>query len=260
MQNRINKLFERKHKDILSIFLTAGFPHLEDTKAIIENLDQNGVDMVEIGIPFSDPMADGPTIQKSSTKAIENGITVKKILEQVAETRKTVKEMPFVLMGYINPIMQYGFDKFFHDAKKAGADGVIIPDLPFEDYIKNFQKLSREFDLPIIMLITPETSDERIQLIDSECDGFIYMVSAASTTGTKERFTEEQLAYFRRINSMNLHHKRLIGFGISNPLTLCEAFTNSSGAIIGSLFIKCLESEPTIEKAVEKLILTISKD
>lgn len=256
--NRLDKLFERKDKDLLSIFFTAGFPALESTVPIIEALEGGGVDMVEIGIPFSDPMADGPVIQESSSKSLRNGTTLKKILEQVKEAREKVKEMPFILMGYLNPVMKYGIDEFFKDASSAGADALIIPDLPFDDYIRDFKDLSRKYDLPVIMLITPETSEERIRLIDDHCDGFIYMVSSASTTGAKESYTEQQLDYFRRINQMQLKHKRLIGFGISNPATFTQACTNASGAIIGSHFIKCLDkAEGDPQKAVKLLLQSI---
>lgn len=214
--------------------------------------------MVEIGIPFSDPLADGPVIQASSTRAISNGITLPKILESVREARKIEPEMPFVLMGYLNPIMQYGYEKFFRDARDAGADGVIIPDLPFDEYIRDFRDLSRQYALPLIMLITPETSEDRIRKIDRECDGFIYMVSSASTTGAKDRFSDEQLEYFRRIDSMNLNHRRLIGFGISNRETLEAAWQNASGAIIGSFFIKGLENAGSIKEAVEKFTTALS--
>lgn len=254
MAHRLQNLFERKPKDILSIFLTAGYPNENDTVEIIRELHRAGVDMVEIGIPFSDPMADGPTIQASSTQAIENGISLKKIMSQVAQARREIEDMPFILMGYLNPIMQYGFRKFFSDAAAAGADGVIIPDLPFSEYLKEFLPLSREYDLPVIMLITPETSEERIRLIDDHCQGFIYMVSSASTTGAKDRFTPSQLEYFHRINSMDLKNSRLIGFGISNRVTLEEAWANSSGAIIGSFFIRCLSESPSIHEAVTKLL------
>lgn len=254
MSNRLNKLFEKKGSKLLSVFFTAGFPSIDDTKPILKELEKKGIDMVEIGIPFSDPLADGPVIQSSSTQAIKNGITLSKILQQVADARQEIKEMPIVLMGYLNPIYQYGYKRFFEDAKKAGTDAVIIPDLPFDDYIRDFRNLSREYDLPVIMLITPETSEERIRLIDSECDGFIYMVSSASTTGAKDKFTEEQLNYFRRINSMQLKHNRLIGFGISNPNTLKEAWENSSGAIVGSFFIKCLEASSSIKEAVRLFV------
>ncbi|MCH5240635.1 MAG: tryptophan synthase subunit alpha [Muribaculaceae bacterium] len=258
--NRLNKLFENKDKNILSIFFTAGYPTLESTVPIIEALEKGGIDLVEIGIPFSDPMADGPVIQASSSKSLNNGMTLKKLLSQVSEAREKVKEMPFVLMGYLNPVMKYGVEKFFKDAQHAGVDALIIPDLPFDDYMAEYKELSRKYDIPVIMLITLETSEERIHLIDDNCDGFIYMVSSASTTGAKDRYSEEQLEYFHRINEMPLKHLRLIGFGISNPSTFSQACFNSSGAIIGSHFIKCLDrngGEP--EKAVKDLLKSIGK-
>ncbi|MCH5227775.1 MAG: tryptophan synthase subunit alpha [Muribaculaceae bacterium] len=258
--NRLNILLKNKGQDLLSIFFTAGYPQLEDTVPIIKALAKGGVDLVEIGIPFSDPIADGPVIQASSAIALKNGITLKKILSQVAEARKEVPDMPFILMGYLNPIMKYGIQSFFKDAHEAGVDALIIPDLPFNDYMRDFKSYSSLYDLPVIMLITPETSEERIHLIDDHCDGFIYMVSAASTTGAKDRYTPEQLDYFRRINSMNLKHPRLIGFGISNPLTLSQACDNAAGAIIGSHFIKCLDkSENNPEKAVSMLLDSIGR-
>lgn len=257
MNNRLDTLFRTKCKDILSIFFTAGFPYKDSLVEIVETLSAQGVDMVEIGVPFSDPLADGPVIQQSSTQALKNGISLSLILEQVKTARSKVTDIPFVLMGYINPILQYGVERFFSDACDAGIDGVIIPDLPFEIYMKEFKEMSMKYGIHMIMLITPETSDERIRLIDDNCSGFIYMVSSASTTGTKNRFSDEQLAYFRRIDAMKLKHDRLIGFGISNPVTLKAAFENASGAIIGSLFIKCLRSEPDIRHAVDKLLDTL---
>lgn len=258
--NRLNKLFEKKDKDLLSIFFTAGYPDFTSTVPVIEALHEAGIDMVEIGIPFSDPMADGPVIQGSSSKALKNGMTLKKLLSQVAEARPKAGDMPFILMGYLNPVIKYGVEQFFKDAKDSGVDALIIPDLPFDDYMAEFKELSKRYDMPIIMLITPETSEERIHLIDNHCDGFIYMVSAASTTGAKDRYNEEQLEYFRRINQMNLKHKRLIGFGISNPLTFTQAGENAAGAIIGSHFIKCLDkAEGDPKKAVAILLDSISK-
>lgn len=259
--NRLNQLFAKKDKDILSIFFTAGYPEEESTVPILKALEKGGVDMVEIGIPFSDPMADGPVIQASSAKALKNGMTLKKLLAQLKEARETVKEMPFIMMGYLNPVMKYGIENFFRDAHEAGADALILPDLPFDDYIRDFKELSREYNLPVIMLITPETSEERIHLIDDHCDGFIYMVSAASTTGAKDRYTKPQLEYFQRINSMPLKHHRLIGFGISNPTTLKQACENASGAIIGSHFIKCIDkAEGNPDKAVNLLLESIGKE
>lgn len=256
--NRIARLFECKNHNILSVFFTAGFPHLDSTVPIIKELAKAGVDMVEIGVPFSDPMADGLVIQESSTKALKNGISVATICDQVREAREAVSEMPFIMMGYINPILQYGIENFFRDFKEAGADGVIIPDLPFEEYLRSFKSLSDKYDMPVIMLITPETSEARIHLIDDNCNGFIYMVSSASTTGTRTKFSEKQTDYFNHINSMDLKHPRLIGFGISNASTLRNVLDNAAGAIVGSLFIKCLQSEPTIHSAVAKLRESLS--
>lgn len=258
--NRLNNLFTKKNKDILSIFFTAGYPELESTVSIIEALEKNGIDLVEIGIPFSDPMADGPVIQASSSKAIANGMTLKKLLGQIKEAREKVADMPFILMGYLNPIMKYGIVNFFKDAYEAGVDGLIIPDLPFDDYLSSFKDLSEKYDLPVVMLITPETSEERIHMIDNNCEGFIYMVSAASTTGAKDKYTIDQIKYFNRINKMGLNHPRLIGFGISNEATFAEACKNASGAIIGSHFIRCLDkAEGNPEMAVTLMLESIGK-
>lgn len=259
--NRLTALFGKKDKNILSIFFTAGYPEADSTVSIIEALNNRGIDMVEIGIPFSDPMADGPVIQASSAKAIAGGMTLRKLLSQVKQARAIVTDMPFILMGYMNPVMHYGIEKFFHDAHESGVDGLIIPDLPFDDYISDFKKLSMCYDMPVIMLITPETSPERIRLIDDHCDGFIYMVSAASTTGAKDSYSKDQLDYFQRINRMNLKHNRLIGFGISNHKTLIQAQANASGAIIGSHFIKCLDiAEGNPDKAVDLLLASIGRE
>ncbi|MBD5335676.1 MAG: tryptophan synthase subunit alpha [Bacteroides sp.] len=255
--NRIDKLFSRKQSDILSIYFTGGFPHRDSTVDIIKALADGGIDMIEVGVPFSDPMADGPVIQESSTIALRNGMNLHLLLDQVEEARRTVTEIPMVLMGYLNPMMQYGIEPLFKRCKEAGIDALIIPDLPFHEYMRDIRELCRKYDLPMIMLITPETSDERIKLIDENCDGFIYMVSAAATTGTRDSFGEAQLDYFRHVNSLDLSHKRLIGFGISNPSTLGEAFTYASGAIIGSLFIKCLGRTSSPAEAVSLLKSTI---
>ena len=257
--NRIEKLFQTKNKNILSVYFTAGFPSLDSTAEIINALDKSGIDMIEVGVPFSDPMADGPTIQHSSTIALRNGMTMPILFEQIKNARKISPDIPLVLMGYLNPMMQYGIENMFKKLKEVGVDALIIPDLPFDDYIQDFRQLARQYDIPMIMLITPETSEERIRLIDENCDGFIYMVSAASTTGTRERFNEEQLNYFDRVNSMNLYHNRLIGFGISNAETMKDVCEHSSGAIIGSLFIKLLQSEENVDQAVRKLLTVIGR-
>lgn len=257
--NRLIKTLENKTKDLLAVYFTAGFPKLDSTVEIITELCEAGVDIIEVGIPFSDPMADGVVIQHSGSMALRNGMTLKLLLSQVKEAREKNPATPFVAMGYLNPIMQMGPEKFFRTAKESGIDGVIIPDLPFATYMEEYKELSRKYDIPVIMLITPETSEERIHLIDDNCDGFIYMVSAASTTGARDRFTEPQLDYFRKINGMQLNHPRLIGFGISNSQTYGDACSNSSGAIIGSQFIKLLESEPTPKDAVKALMRKIGR-
>ncbi|MDE7148191.1 MAG: tryptophan synthase subunit alpha [Duncaniella sp.] len=257
--NRIDKLFAKKDKDIHSIYITCGYPQADSTQEIIKALAAKGVDMIEVGVPFSDPMADGPVIQESSTVALRNGMTLERLLGQVEEVRREVPEIPLVLMGYLNPMMQYGIERLFARCKEIGIDALIIPDLPFSEYMRDFRRLCREYDLPMIMLITPETSDERIRMIDEHCDGFIYMVSAAATTGTRDSFGPQQLAYFSRIASLGLRHPRLIGFGISNPSTLGEACANASGAIIGSLFIKCLAATATPAEAVDRLLSAIGR-
>lgn len=250
--NRINQLFKEKNNHILSIYFTAGFPKKEDTKEIIEELQSHGIDMIEIGIPFSDPMADGPVIQNSSTVALKNGMSMKLLFSQLKNIREKIS-IPLIAMGYLNPIMQYGFENFCRKCKETGIDGAIIPDLPFDDYTEEYKEIADRYDIKIIMLITPETSDERIKLIDNHTEGFIYMVSSASTTGAQRKFDEKKQEYFHRIRSMHLKNPTLIGFGISNRSTLQSAFENSSGAIIGSKFVSLLKENPKIKSAVEKL-------
>ncbi len=256
--NRIKQLFEKKQKNILSIYFTAGFPNLTDTCNIIKELETNGIDLIEIGIPFSDPMADGPTIQESGTIALRNGMTLKVLFDQLKDIRKDVN-IPLIMMGYLNPIMQYGFEAFCKQCKEVGIDGAIIPDLPFDDYIKEYKPIAEKYDIKIVMLITPETSDERIRLIDEHTDGFIYMVSSASTTGAQTSFDDKKQDYFRKINAMNLRNPRLIGFGISNKATLEAAQANASGAIIGSKFITLLKDSTNIRDAVKSLKDVLSK-
>ena len=258
--NRLQSLFERKPQNLLSIYFTAGYPTLDSVGEIITTLVANGIDMIEVGVPFSDPMADGPVIQESSTVALRNGMTLRRLLADVKAVRAQVPDTPLVLMGYVNPMMRMGIRNLFEAAADAGIDAIIVQDLPFDIYLSEFRDLCREFDIPMIMLITPETSEERIHLIDEHCDGFIYMVSSAATTGTRDSFGPAQLDYFRRINAMKLNHKRLIGFGISNAHTLADAQANASGAIIGSKFIKSLAANPTdIPAAVKSLLHALSE-
>ena len=251
--NRINQLLYSNTKGILSVYFTAGYPNLDDTAPIIRELEKKGVQMVEIGIPFSDPMADGPVIQNASTQALSNGMTLKLLFEQIRDIRHHVK-IPLILMGYLNPIMQYGFESFCRKCVECGVDGMIIPDLPFKDYQEKYQIIAERYNLKIIMLITPETSEERIRMIDEHTDGFIYMVSSAATTGAQNEFDTEKKNYFKRIEAMKLNNPRLIGFGISNKATFKAACEHASGAIIGSKFVTLLGEEETISAAVDKLI------
>ncbi len=252
--NRINQLFSIKQKDILSIYFYAGFPTLEGTASTIKVLEKKGINMIEIGIPFSDPMADGPVIQHAATRALKNGMTLKLLFDQLKDIRKEV-QIPLVLMGYLNPIMQYGFKDFCRTCRETGIDGVIIPDLPFKDYMEEYRSIAEEQDVRIIMLITPETSEERIRLIDEHTDGFIYMVSSAAITGAQKDFNAQKQAYFQRIADMNLRNPRMIGFGISNKQTFETASAHAAGAIIGSKFVTLLDEENgNAEKAADKLL------
>ena len=234
--NRINKVFEKK-KNLLSIYFTAGFPKINDTLKIIKELDKSRVDMIEIGLPFSDPLADGPTIQKSSEKALINGMTTNLLFDQLKDLRK-ISDVPVVIMGYFNPILQYGIERFCSNCKDVGIDGLIIPDLPADIYKKNYKNIFKKHKLNMMFLITPQTSNERINLIDNLSKGFIYMVSSYSVTGARDFFDEYQIDYFKRIKKMKLSNPVLIGFGIGNNNTYKTACKYSSGAIIGSAFIK----------------------
>lgn len=252
LMNRINQLFQHKNQHILSIYITAGFPHLNDTVETIETLQQNGVDLVEIGIPFSDPMADGIVIQQSSQTALKNGMSIRVLFQQLTHIREKI-QIPLVMMGYLNPILQFGFEKFCEECNRVGVDGMIIPDLPMSDYLSDYKQIAEKYALKFIFLITPETSEERIREIDENTDGFVYMVSSASITGTQTSF-DKQVAYFERINNMNLKNPRMVGFGISNKATKEMVFKYASGAIIGSAFIKAQNETKNITKAIQLLI------
>lgn len=251
--NRIEQAFQQDKK-LLSIYFSAGHPNLEDTLPILKNLQHAGVDMVEIGLPFSDPLADGPTIQESSTQALKNGMTTEKLFEQLKEVRKEI-QIPLIIMGYFNPILQYGVERFCQKCQTVGIDGLIIPDLPVAVYHENYQSLFDQYGLFNMFLITPQTSEERIQYIDKISKGFIYMVSSASVTGAQNRFGASQTDYFQRIANMQLKTPTIVGFGISNAETFQAATTHASGAIIGSAFIKFLESEGVDQ--IEKFITPI---
>ena len=249
MENRITNLFNRKDKRILSIYFTAGYPNLNDTVTVIKELEKNGADLIEIGIPFSDPVADGPVIQRSSEIALKNGMTIHLLFEQLKEIRKSVS-IPLILMGYLNPVMQYGIEDFCRKCSEIGIDGTIIPDLPLDVYEEEYKGIFQESSLCNIFLITPQTDDERIRKIDSLSNGFIYMVSSSSTTGAKGSVDDEQITYFERIQGLKLNSGRLIGFGISDKTTFERASTYANGAIIGSAFITAVEGENSIEEKV----------
>ncbi|MFI3303518.1 MAG: tryptophan synthase subunit alpha [Rikenellaceae bacterium] len=257
--NRINQLFSSDKKDILSIYFCAGTPTLDGTAEVIRTLEQEGVSMIEIGIPFSDPMADGIVIQEAATSALRNGMSLRLLFEQLQGIRKEVS-IPLILMGYLNPIMQFGFENFCRKCQECGVDGVIIPDLPFGDYQSEYRSVAERYDVKVIMLITPETSEERIREIDNNTDGFIYMVSSAATTGAQSDFNTQKIAYFERINSMELRNPRMIGFGISNYATFRAACDNARGGIIGSYFVTLLKQEGgNAASAISKLQQSLAK-
>jgi len=259
MNNRINKLFQEKDKNILSVYFTAGYPNLEDTVPMIQELVKNGVDLIEIGMPFSDPVADGPVIQHSSLIALQNGMSIRKLFEQLKDIRKTV-DIPLILMGYINPVLQYGVAAFCRKCKEIGIDGLIIPDLPMDVFEEEFKAVFEDSDLHNIFLITPQTSEDRLRKIDDVSTGFIYMVSSNSTTGAKTSVSDFQQEYFERVNSFGLKNPRLIGFGISNAETFANACEFASGAIIGSAFVKALEGSESLDQKVSGFINSIATD
>ncbi|KVV14905.1 tryptophan synthase subunit alpha [Flavobacterium sp. TAB 87] len=241
--NRINQKLQ-EDKKIFSIYFTAGYPNVNDTAKIIQDLEKNGVDMIEIGLPFSDPLADGPTIQASSTKALRDGMTTEILFNQLKDIRKSV-QIPLVIMGYFNPMLQYGIEAFCAKCAEVGVDGLIIPDLPVDVYADQYKTTFDKYGLKNISLITPQTSEQRIRFIDSVSDGFIYMVSSASVTGSQSGFGNEQEEYFQRIGAMNLKNPQIVGFGISNKETFQQATKFAKGAIIGSAFIKHLTDTGT---------------
>ena len=238
MSNRITSKL-KEDKKLLSIYFTAGYPSLNDTVKIIEDLENNGVDMIEIGLPFSDPLADGPTIQESSTAALKNGMTTEILFSQLKDIRKTVS-IPLIIMGYFNPMLQYGVEAFCKKCQEIGIDGLILPDLPLDVYQEEYKEIFKKHGLLNVFLITPQTSDDRIHQIDNASNGFIYMVSSASVTGSKSGFGQEQESYFERIAKMNLKNPQIVGFGIKDEETFKQATKTAKGAIIGSAFIKHL--------------------
>lgn len=246
-------MLNKESKNLLNIYFTAGFPKLHDTVTIIKTLEQSGADLIEIGMPYSDPMADGPTIQESGMKALENGMTVSLLFDQLEKIKGQVK-IPLILMGYFNQVLQYGEERFFQHASAVGIDGLILPDLPLEVFENEYQNLFKKYKLAPIYLITPQTSETRIRKIDELSDGFIYVVSSAAITGNSKEISPEQIAYFKRIEDMNLRLPRLIGFGISDRESFTTACQYANGAIVGSAFIRALEGEGRLEKKVEGFV------
>jgi tryptophan synthase alpha chain len=241
--NRITQKLQ-EDKKLISIYFTAGYPSINDTVSVVENLEKSGVDMIEIGLPFSDPLADGPTIQASSTQALKNGMTSELLFEQLKDIRQSVT-IPLIIMGYFNPMLQYGVEAFCKKCQDVGIDGLIIPDLPVDVYHSDYKTIFEKYGLFNVFLITPQTSDERIHYIDSVSNGFIYMVSSASVTGSSSGFGQTQTDYFKRISDMNLKNPQIVGFGISDNETFTQATRYAKGAIIGSAFIKQLTNDGT---------------
>jgi len=239
---RIKQAFDQADHPLLSVYFTAGFPERGSTISVLKALEGAGVDLVEIGMPYSDPLADGPTIQQSSLKALENGMSIEVLFEQLEDVRKEV-QLPIILMGYLNPILQFGMEAFCQRCAEVGIDGLIIPDLPIELFDSEFSVLAKQYNLDFICLITPETKKDRIREVDQRSTGFIYMVSSSSTTGSTGELSEEQLNYFKRIERMKLSNQRMIGFGISDHRTFQQAINHADGAIVGSAFIKQLEKD-----------------
>ncbi len=253
VENRLTALLKSPKKDLLTIYYTAGYPHLEDTLPTLLHLAEAGADVVEIGMPFSDPIADGTTIQESNQIALAQGMNIKKIFAQLADFREQVK-IPVLLMGYFNPVMQFGITRFCEQAAQIGIDGLILPDLPMLEYQNKYKALFEKHQLSHIFLITPETSTERINTIDTESEGFIYAVSSSSTTGKTGEFNTEQIAYFERLKSLNLKNPFLIGFGISDNITYQQACMHGRGAIIGSAFIRAVAQEGDLKDKIDEFV------
>lgn len=257
-QNRITELFAQKSERLLNVYFTAGFPQLTDTRLVLRGLQQAGVDLVEIGMPYSDPVADGETIQQSNGVALENGMSLKVLFEQLEGCRQEVS-VPILLMGYVNPVLQFGVEAFCQKCQEVGVDGVILPDLPFDLFVDEYKAIFDRYGILNIFLITPQTSDERIRFIDEVSDGFIYMVSSASITGSVSGINDTMRAYFERVQAMNLRNPRLIGFGINNQDTFDSACEFANGAIIGSAFIRHLQESGTSAEGIASFVQNIRR-
>ncbi|AMM52379.1 tryptophan synthase alpha chain [Rufibacter sp. DG15C] len=257
-KNRLTRLFHENHGNLLNVYFTAGFPNLNDTVTILEELQAAGADLVEIGMPFSDPLADGPTIQASNQVALENGMSVKTLFQQLDGIREKVT-LPIILMGYLNPVLQFGFEAFCEAAARVGVDGFILPDMPLVEYEEEYKSILDKYGLSLIFLITPQTTEDRIRKIDTLTDAFIYMVSSASTTGSQVQTNEAQQAYFSRVKALGLHSPLLIGFGISDKVSFEMACQTAHGAIIGSAFIKALQQPSEVKENVRTFLKSIKQ-
>lgn len=253
--NRVTELFNRKSKNILNVYCTAGFPHLDSTVDVMKALQANGADMLELGIPYSDPLADGPVIQHSSAVALKNGMTIKKLFEQLKDFRKNLS-LPVVLMGYMNPVLQYGFEKFCAAATNVGIDGLILPDLPEYEFENEYGAIIKKNGLSFSFLVTPETSDERIKKLDELSSGFLYAVSSSSTTGTDKNMTNVE-QYLEKLGNLQLKNPVLVGFGIKDKMTFESACRHANGAIIGSAYIKALEKSLDIASGTRRFLSSI---
>ncbi|WP_370513158.1 tryptophan synthase subunit alpha [Fulvivirga sp. M361] len=251
--NRINTLFANTRQKVLSVYFTAGFPNIDDTLSVAKHLEKAGADIVEIGMPFSDPVADGPTIQESNKQALDNGMNLELLFKQLEKLRDNVS-IPVILMGYINPVIQYGVERFCQSCEAVGVDGLILPDLPMAEYLTEYHSTFEKHGLKNVFLITPQTSEDRIKTVDDNTDGFIYMVSSASTTGAQSSFGDEQKSYFEKVNGMELKNPALVGFGISNRTTFEQATAYSAGAIVGSAFIKLLSKSDDLENDINTFV------
>ncbi len=259
MENRIIDLFRKKKKNILSVFTTAGFPNLTDTVPVITQLAKEGIDMIEIGMPFSDPVADGDTIQASNKIALDNGMSLEVLFDQIKNIRVHV-DIPLILMGYLNPVYQYGIEAFCKKASEIGIDGLILPDLPLDLYLEDYAEIFKKYHLSNILLITPQTSPTRIRQIDEASEGFIYMVSSNSITGKSSGISDQQKEYFQRIEAMNLKNPKIIGFGISDRATFSTACAHAEGAIIGSAFIRALTTDENLPNQIRAFAQSIKQE
>lgn len=253
--NRIDKLFAAKNNNVLNMYCTAGYPQLQSTTEVIAALQNSGADIIELGMPYSDPLADGEVIQQSSAVALQNGMTIEVLFEQLKDIRSTI-HLPIILMGYMNPILQFGLEKFCAAAKEVGIDGVILPDLPMYEFETMYKPIFDKNDLKFVFLVTPETGDERIRKIDSLCSGFLYAVSSSSTTG-KNKAIQGQEDYFKKLQQLNLKNPILVGFGIKDKATFASACKYTNGAIIGSAYIKALENTNNVNQTTKDFVNSI---